>query len=584
MKRKRSQPTEAVDENPRPDPGLDLPPELLEQARILASPARFARHYLGVELRDYQEEILERLPRRLLLRWARQVGKSFVCALLAVWYAFTHANSRVVVVYPVEDQVHAFFRDHVRPLLARAPDLFQASVDQDTRDPETIRFVNGSTILGFTAGTRSSAQAVSVRGQGADLLILDEMHYMDDEDVNSVLPLVASRTDAIIVAASTCRVASGKFYEFYQNAHDPDPENRIWYDSHVPGWKSPTWDPKRSEREWKVLLGEDGYLREIAVEFIAADTTTVFPPAFVYRAAKDYPYARVPRHPNSVRVIGVDWDVAQATPTIAVCEWDATECNDSGSPGMLRLVLRDEIPRSEFTLDMAVQRVIELNGIFRPHAIYVDRGFGEYQVETLHKMGKMARSPSDSAWGLDAVVKGIWFSQTIEIPDPATGVPERKPLKPFMVNQLALLFERDRIRISSHDTALIRQLLDYRIKRIGLNGRPIYTAEREHAVDVLGLCVLAILENFPHLVNMHVEIDHARVSTAPSPYEPAPSVPPVPPPLFVHAGPSVAIRVSPPAHPNEPHFATRAAPGRYLPMIWRRGSLGRAPVRRGAAF
>lgn len=38
---------------------------------------------------------------------------------------------------------------------------------------------------------------------------------------------------------------------------------------------------------------------------------------------------------------------------------------------------RVEIPRGDFTLDNAVKKIIELNEIWDPKFIYVDRGFGE---------------------------------------------------------------------------------------------------------------------------------------------------------------------------------------------------------------
>lgn len=41
---------------------------------------------------------------------------------------------------------------------------------------------------------------------------------------------------------------------------------------------------------------------------------------------------------------------------------------------------RVEVPRSEYTYDNAVNKIVELNEIYNPSYIYVDRGSGEIQI------------------------------------------------------------------------------------------------------------------------------------------------------------------------------------------------------------
>ena len=62
---------------------------------------------------------------------------------------------------------------------------------------------------------------------------------------------------------------------------------------------------------------------------------------------------------------------------------------------------RVEVPRSEYTYDNAVNKIVELNEIYNPSYIYVDRGSGEYQLERLHIIGE-----ENPASGLKAKVKG----------------------------------------------------------------------------------------------------------------------------------------------------------------------------------
>ncbi|MFS8639356.1 MAG: hypothetical protein LOD90_00815, partial [Symbiobacteriaceae bacterium] len=86
----------------------------------------------------------------------------------------------------------------------------------------------------------------------------------------------------------------------------------------------------------------------------------------------------------------------------------------------------------QYTLDFAVNRVVELDRIFRPAFIYVDRGYGDYQVERLQILGKEA-APGDSKYGLDKRVRGIQFRENITVREPGTGKEINKNVKEVMV-------------------------------------------------------------------------------------------------------------------------------------------------------
>lgn len=90
--------------------------------------------------------------------------------------------------------------------------------------------------------------------------------------------------------------------------------------------------------------------------------------------------------------------------------------------------------------------------------------------------------------------------------DPITKEMDRKPLKPFMVNQLTLAFERDRMILSPYDDVLLKQLIDYEVEKITEAGVPKYTSENEHFVDALGLAYLAMVLEFKDLTGTVEEI------------------------------------------------------------------------------
>lgn len=86
--------------------------------------------------------------------------------------------------------------------------------------------------------------------------------------------------------------------------------------------------------------------------------------------------------------------------------------------------------------------------------------------------------------------------------DPITKEMDKKPLKPFMVNQLQIAFERDMMILSPYDTILSKQLVDYEVEKIGANGNPVFTSENEHFVDALGLAYLAMVLEFKDLTGI----------------------------------------------------------------------------------
>ena len=150
-----------------------------------------------------------------------------------------------------------------------------------------------------------------------------------------------------------------------------------------------------------------------------------------------------------------------------------------------------EIPKSSFTYVNAVNKIVELNDIYNFDWIAVDRGYGETQIELLHQYG--VNNPRS---GLADKVVGYQFGQKIEVRDPHTMTKDKKPLKPFMVNNSVVVFEKEKIILDPSDKLLIEQLESYRIKSISTTGVPTFTDENEHAVDALNLCLLIFEQKY----------------------------------------------------------------------------------------
>jgi replicative DNA helicase len=187
------------------------------------------------------------------------------------------------------------------------------------------------------------------------------------------------------------------------------------------------------------------------------------------------------------RTMGVDWDKYGASSSILILDYDVIVKK-------FKVIKRIEVPRGEYSYDNAINLIVELNDQYNPSWIYCDAGSGEYQIERLHIIGD--ERPST---GLKNKVKRWQFKNTLEVIDPVTFMKTKEPLKSFMITQLQIAFEREKMILSPFDEVLHKQLIDYEVVRQAANGDYVFSKENEHFVDALGLAYLAFVLEFPDL-------------------------------------------------------------------------------------
>lgn len=110
-------------------------------------------------------------------------------------------------------------------------------------------------------------------------------------------------------------------------------------------------------------------------------------------------------------------------------------------------------------------------------------------------------------------VKGVFYGSSINVEDPVTGEWEKKPLKPFLVNQTTLLLERGQLRIPHKDTSDIirRQMTNFQVVKISERTQePTYSNTDEHGLDAMIFALYAFIEEYPDLINT---IDKRKLAT-----------------------------------------------------------------------
>ena len=495
-------------------------------AKIMKDPVAWAQAFLRTfnpqtgriepwKARWYQVEMLQDQSKKRVHRCGRRTGKTETMVVESLFHVCTKKNFRVLIITPYENQVRlAFMR--LNELIKESP-VVSSMVLSNTKNPYMIKMNNESAILGFTTGASSGGGAASIRGQRADLIVMDEVDYMGEADFDSVMIIAGERPEIRTVMSST---PTGKRSKFYQACTDP----KMGFIEHFhPSTHNPNWNDEM-EAEFRATLSEQGYVHEVEAEF-GVQNTGVFDKDRVDEAKEFYNYAYAPldyyqeaaikrgdieppemllydrRHPapySRFRTIGVDWDKYEETSSIIVLEF-----NERLKRFMILKAY--SVPRSEYSYDMAVKTIIELNEIYKPAMIYCDRGAGEYQIEALCIHGK-----NHPETRLHEKVKGFQFSQKLDIQNPVTGEITKEPLKPFMITQLQIAFERNQLIISKYDEKLYKQLIDYEVVKRAQNGNPIFTDVNEHFIDALGLAYLAMTLTFKELTGVMRETEMAN--------------------------------------------------------------------------
>lgn len=528
---------------------------------VTDNPVLWAKVYLDWEARDYQFAILTegKKSKKLVLRLGRRLGKTDDLCVLILWFAYTQYNKGpnnqydIIIATPYETQIDLIFK-RLHQLIEVSP-LLQSLISRDVH--HNIRFRIGnveSNILGLTAGANNaSGGANSTRGQRADVIILDECDYIGSNQVTNILNIRNEAPERIrLICASTpsgkheeyyrwCQGASKKYFPSqddiknnrfsgYQIEEKAIGEGNGWTEIYAPSNVNKELlkiNPDTLQtyiEDIREELSEMRYVQEVMAEF-GEEELGVYQKKYIQQAIAEgerLKYRYITTWPKEkreaylkrtqgqcIRMLGIDWDKYAAATNMVCMEFDRFHQDEEGRiVPMFKMLFRVEIARSEFTYINAMNKIIELNDEYKFDWIAIDRGYGEVQLEMLHKYGE-----EHPETGLADKVVGYQFSQKIEVTDPYTRKKDNKDLKPFMVNNSVNLFEKGKIILDPKDKTMISQLEEYRVKSISTSGKPIYTDENEHAIDSMNLALLIFEQKYGELLKKVFSIKTIFIGT-----------------------------------------------------------------------
>lgn len=431
--------------------------------------------------RPYQKVMLRCSSKRKVFRLGRQSGKTETLCVAILHALFTNNDFRVVVITPYQTQIELIFNRLAK--MIRESNTVKSSIHRYVKAPNyTIELKNGSTVRGFTAGTKSGGNADAVRGQKANMLVLDEADYLSAEDIGSALAIITNYPDATTWMSST---PTGKREKFYDACHSV-----LWKEYHFPSMVNPLWGPELEEH-FRNEYTEIQYSHEVLATF-GEQEQGVFQAAFIDDARTDYRYEDR-KLEGWVYSIGVDWNDQKIGTTMAVVGYNP-------SNNYFRVFNRYVVSRDGWTQHAAIEKIIELNRYWLPKSIYIDKGYGHAQYEIIRKYGLDSLSDVHKGHGhpdsrLQKITKQFDFGSKLTIKDPFTKQDVDKAAKPFLVENAVRRFEQRVIQFSKYDTQLESELRGYIIDHTTISGSPVYKQGNEkvgdHNLDALNLALIA---------------------------------------------------------------------------------------------
>jgi len=377
-------------------------------ARTLKYPVSFARTFLDFQPYPYQEEFLRDKSPLIAACCGRQVGKTTLAAIKALHFALSKNRVRILIVSAGLRQSIILFDKILRTTENSTP--VKALMTYQSRT--MIRFTNGSEIVALPCGREGS----TLRGQTADMVILDEANFIPRIVIDSVIrPTLITRDNSRLIMISTPWVRDHPFYEAI-NKPELGFKTYNW-----PSSVSPLITPEKLELERKTI-GEYDFNREYNAAFID-DEFSYLPSKLVLSCTDDYELNGEPGPGEKYRgeyLIGIDFGKHTDHSAVAILQKLGDE---------LRLVYLKEFPL-ETPYAAVIGAVRRLNEAYAFEAGYLDQtGVGEGPYEEVKR-----------------------FMRVME------GITLTAPAKEDVMGKLRLAMEHRELTLPSDESRLLVQL------------------------------------------------------------------------------------------------------------------------------
>jgi hypothetical protein len=222
-----------------------------------------------IQLYNYQKKILRSLRdnRFCILLASRQIGKSTLLTIYALWIACFNEDQNILIVANKESTAINIFK-RVRLAYEQLPNYLKPGAVEYGKTSMTLG--NGSNIGISTTSSDAG------RGSSVNCLILDELAFIDNHLVEnfwrSVYPIISSSKKSKIFIASTPNGTDNLFYELYSGAME---ERNDWKAERVDWWEVPGRDEEWKEKTIRSLGSTEAFDQEFGNVFLQTGESSV---------------------------------------------------------------------------------------------------------------------------------------------------------------------------------------------------------------------------------------------------------------------------------------------------------------------
>ncbi|MBI2136848.1 hypothetical protein HYU06_07290 [Candidatus Woesearchaeota archaeon] len=246
----------------------------------------FSAAGLGINPYSYQHLVFREIEKtdRLMICKSRQIGVSMAFAIFALWACHfnkfssgIHKNTKIVIISR-SDQAAKKLTQDIKKLIWVGDKKMAEKLDGEKHffsnflEPNPKLAANTKYQISWKDGSfvKCFPPTDSSRGETANVIIVDEAAFVEDEIFRDVIEPIVSATGGKIILGSTPNGQHGFYYELF-DPFDTMPEheyNRIWY----------KWDICENPTQLKVIKQKyeaakrDGNMRSFDQEFNAMFT------------------------------------------------------------------------------------------------------------------------------------------------------------------------------------------------------------------------------------------------------------------------------------------------------------------------
>jgi hypothetical protein len=259
---------------PSQDAVFEYTPHMIKEMKICASDIlHFAEEYFfitslakgkqRIELYKPQRRILKSLVKNrfVVLLSSRQSGKTTMMTVYALHTACFNKDKRIMLVANKEDTAIMILR-RIQMAYEQLPNWLKPGIKQWGKTE--VIFGNDSSI---TISTTTSSAA---RGESANVLIIDEMAFIQDHLINefweSVIPIISSYEGTKVFVVSTPNGTGNKFHEIYAKAESG--KSSEWHHERIDWWELPGRGKKWQDAMIDALGSKPAFNQEFGNQFI----------------------------------------------------------------------------------------------------------------------------------------------------------------------------------------------------------------------------------------------------------------------------------------------------------------------------